>query len=125
MPASTNGVDVAVPFDLAQLAAFVGAAVAIAALAALVRRLVMRATRPTPARSPSRDRIPVASWRGSAALVTAVAVGILLIPMLVALRQIYALPGVGARLAALLLVLLVLVAAAVLAVLFADPGEDR
>ncbi len=119
------GVETAVPFDLARLTAFMGAALALAALATLLRRLARRATGPAPARPPSRGRIPVASWRGAAALVTAVAVGILLTPTLVVLRQLYALPGVGAPMAALLLVLLVLVAAAVLAVLFADPGEDR
>ena len=125
MPACMIGVETAVAIDLAQLAAFIGAALALAALATLLRRFARRASGPPPPRSPSRDRIPAASWRGSAALVTAVAVGILLTPTVVVLRQLYALPGVGAPMAALLLVLLVLVAAAVLAVLFADPGEDR
>jgi hypothetical protein len=126
-----NGVVAAVPFlallavDLSRLAAFVSLAVALAALASGVRRFRRRAPGPGPVRSPARARIPVASWRGSAALATAAAAGMLLTPALVALRQIYTLPGVGARMAALLLVLLLLIAAAVLAVLFADPGEDR
>ncbi len=111
--------------DLARLAVFMGAAVALSALAALVRRVARRAPGVATPRSASRERIPVASWRGSAALAIAVAAGTLLAPVLIALRQLYALPGVGARMTALLLVLLVLVAAAVLAVLFADPGEDR
>lgn len=131
MPAYTNGVEAAVPFlallapDLERLAVFIGAAVGFAALAALVRQFLRRTSRPTPARSVARERIPVASWRGSAALATVVAAGMLLTPALVALRQIYALRGVGAPMAALLLVLMLLVAAALLAVLFADPGEDR
>jgi hypothetical protein len=122
----TNGVEVVVPSDLAQLAAFLGAAVGLAALAALVRRFARRTPGPASVVRPvARERFPVASWRGSAALATAVAAGMLFTPALVALRQIYILRGVGAPMAALLLVLLVLVAAALLAVLFADPGEDR
>lgn len=111
--------------DVARLMAFVAAAVALAAVAAGLRRLARRGRKGSPARSSLSGRISAASWRGSAALATAAAAGMLLSPALVALRQIYALPGVGAPMAALLLVLLLLVAAAVLAVLFVDPGEDR
>lgn len=111
--------------DVARLMAFVAAAVVLAAVAAGLRRLVRRGHGDRAARSSLAGRVSAASWRGSAALATAAAAGMLLAPALVALRQVYALPGVGAPMAALLLVLLLLVAAAVLAVLFADPGEDR
>jgi hypothetical protein len=123
------GVIIAVPNtasiapDLSPLVAYLGAALALAAFFALLRRLGARLA--LDRRSPARGRIPVTAWRGSAAIVTAVAAGSLLAPVLVALRQIYALPGGGGRLAALVLLLLLLVAAAMLAVLFADPGEDR
>ena len=105
------------------LAAYVGAALALAVAVALLRRLGGRIA--VARREPARARVPVSSWRGAAALLTAIAAGAVLVPMLVALRQIYALPGAGGRLAALVLMLLLLVAAAILAVLFADPGEDR
>jgi hypothetical protein len=111
--------------DVAQLVAFMATAVALAILAAGLRRLGGRRDGVAAVRSSQIGRISAGSWRGSAALATAAAAGMLLAPALVALRQIYALPGVGGRMAALLLVLLILVAAAVLAVLFADPGEDR
>jgi hypothetical protein len=111
---------------VAPLATYLMAAAVFAALAAAVGQLARRPPRRQgDERLASRGRIPVASWRGSAALVVVAAAGILLAPVVVALRQVYALPGVGARGAALVMVLLLLVAAAVLAVLFADPGEDR
>lgn len=109
--------------ELSSLATYVGAALALASLCALLRRLGGRIV--LERRSPPREHLAHASWRGAAALVTAVAASALLVPMLVALRQVYALPGVGGRMAAVVLLLLVLVAAAILAVLFADPGEDR
>lgn len=115
MPAS-------IQFAVPPLVAYVGAALALAVVFALLRR----GGRGTAAerRVPVRVRTAVSTWRGAAALVTAVAAGALVMPMLVALRQIYALPEVGGRLAALVFLLLLFVAAAILAVLFADPGED-
>ncbi len=111
---------------MVHLAAFVASGVAVAAVIVGVRRWWLGklpvADAPVADRAGARQRD--VRWRAAVALAAGVAAAAVLMPALVALRQLYALPGFGARLVVLLVALLLLLVAALLALLLADPGED-